>query len=310
VAPPAAPSGSGENRLVDLERPHVLLVNPSSGGGRALGLLDEAERELDKRQMAFRVVRTHSLEHGVEEARSAAEAGEVPVVISGDGLIGAVGGTLAGSEAPMGVIPGGRGNDFARATGIPTGVSEAVSVLHLGEERRIDVGEVNGRRFLCIASTGFDSDANRIANETKHLSGNLVYAYGALRALLSWKPAAFTVTVDGVPHSHRGYSVAVANGGAYGGGMLMAPAAEIDDGLFDVVLTGEVSKLNFVANLPKVFKGTHVAEDAVSVLQGSEVEITSERPFEVYADGEPLSELPAKLRILRGALRLIAPPAK
>ncbi|MFN2611974.1 MAG: diacylglycerol kinase family protein [Solirubrobacterales bacterium] len=291
-------------------RPHLLIVNPSSGGGRAADLLDEVERELDKRHMVFRVVKSRNLEHGAEEARVAAGAGEVPVVISGDGLIGAVGGALARTETPMGVIPGGRGNDFARVTGIPTSIPEAISVLRRGEERRIDVGEVNGRRFLCIASAGFDSECNRLANDVKLIRGNLVYAYAALRTLITWRAAAFTVTVDGVPHRHRGYSVAVANGGAYGGGMLMAPDAELDDGLFDIVLTGEVGKLRFVANLPKVFKGTHVRDDEVSVLRGSRVEIRSNRPFEVYADGEPLTQLPATLRVLRGALRLIAPPLK
>lgn len=310
MAPPAAASGWERNRRMDGGRPHVLIVNPSSGGGRAAAVLSRAERELDQRHMVFRVVTTRSLEHGVEEARIAAGAGEVPVAIGGDGLIGAVGGSLARSETPMGVIPGGRGNDFARVTGIPAEVPAAVSVLRRAEERRVDVGEVNGERFLCIASTGFDSDANRIANETKRLRGSLVYAYAAMRALAAWKPAAFTVTVDGIAHRHRGYSVVVANGGSYGGGMLIAPEAEIDDGLFDVVLTGEMSKLSFVANLPKVFKGTHVDRDEVSVLRGARVEISSKRPFEVYGDGEPLTELPAKLRILRGALRLIAPPTQ
>jgi YegS/Rv2252/BmrU family lipid kinase len=293
---------------VNLERPHVLLVNPSSGGGRALGLLGEAERELGKRQMVFRVVKTRSLEHGVEEARSAAEAGEVPVVISGDGLIGAVGGALAHSEAPMGVIPGGRGNDFARAVGIPTEVPAAISVLQRGEERRVDVGEANGERFLCIASTGFDSVCNRRANEARLVRGSLVYAYSALRTIATWRPADFVVTIDGQRHQHTGYSVAVANTPYFGGGMMVAPGAEADDGQLEVVIIDDVSKWRYMSNLPKVFKGTHVENHEVTVLRGSEVEIEANRPFEVYADGEHQTDLPAKLRLLPRALRVIAPP--
>ena len=292
------------------ERRHALLVNPSSGSGRAAKLLPQVERELRARNAVFRTVKTRSLGHGIEEALAAAESGEVPVVMSGDGLIGAIGGALADSTAPLGVIPGGRGNDFARVMDIPTGIPEAVSVLLAGEERQIDVGEVNGRRFLCIASTGFDSDANRRANDTRIVRGNLVYAYAAFRTLATWRPADFTVTIDGERHEHRGYSVAVANSKAFGGGMLIAPDALLDDGLFDVVLTGEESKLSFVRNLPKVFKGTHVELDVITVLRGAEVEISASRPFEIYADGEHIADLPAKLRLLRRALRVIAPAPK
>lgn len=292
------------------ERRHLLLVNPSSGHGRAEELLPGLQDALSKRHATFRTVATRSLEHGIEEALAAAEAGEVPVVISGDGLIGAIGGAMVGSRMPLGIIPGGRGNDLARVVGIPTEVPEAVSVLLAGDERQIDVGEVNGKRFLCIASTGFDSDANRRANQTRVVRGNLVYAYAALRTLATWRPADFTVTIDGERHEHRGYSVAVANSKAFGGGMMLAPDAELDDGLFDVVMTGETGKLSFLANLPKVFKGTHLEEDAITVLRGAEVEITASRPFEIYADGEHLTDLPAKLRLLRRALRIIAPASK
>ena len=96
----------------------------------------------------------------------------------------------------MGVLCGGRGNDFARVIGVPESIDEGVALLVERPVRSIDVGEVNGKRFLCIASCGFDSDANRIANETHAISGSLVYVYAALRALAGWKPARFTVTVD------------------------------------------------------------------------------------------------------------------
>lgn len=292
-------------------RPHVLIVNPSSGGGRGGKLLPAVERELDHARLSHRTVVTRDLEHGVSTALAAADAGEVPVVMSGDGLIGQVGGALARGDSPMGVIPGGRGNDFARVVGIPSEPSEAVAVLAAGNERRIDVGEVNGERFLCIASMGFDSDANRIANEAKLLKGNLVYAYAALRALAAWRPATFTVVLDGDERvRNEGYAVAIANSRAFGGGMMIAPHAELDDGLFDVILTGRVSKPRFLANLPKVFKGTHVDEEEVRELHAaaSQIEVTASRRFAVYADGEHLTDLPAKLRILPKALRVIAPP--
>jgi len=288
--------------------PLALLVNPHSAGGKALKLLPRVEAALDARRMVFRVEKTRGVEHAVRQAQLAVDAGEVPVVMSGDGLVGAIGGALAGAETPLGIVPGGRGNDLARVLGIPDDPQGAVEVLAAGRTRRIDVGEANGRRFLGIASTGFDSEANRIANETRLLRGSLVYAYGALRALLGWKPVRFTIGVDGERIRFSGYSVSAANNRAYGGGMFIAPDADLSDGEFDIVTIGEVGKLKFVANLPKVFKGTHIREDEVRVFRASHLELSASRPLEVYADGEHLTDLPASLRLLPRALSVLAPP--
>jgi YegS/Rv2252/BmrU family lipid kinase len=293
---------------VSSDRRHLVLVNPSAGGGRARDLLPQLERALRDRGLGYRLVMTTSLDHGVEEARTAAAGGEVPVVMSGDGLVGQVGGALAGTDAPLGVIPGGRGNDFARVVGIPTEIPGAVDLLAAGTTRSIDVGEVNGRRFLCIASCGFDSDANRIANETRLVKGNLVYLYAALRALAAWKPARFEVTLDGERREFTGFAVAAANNKAYGGGMFLAPDAELDDGLLDVVYTTHISKLRALANLPRVFSGRHIERDYVHVVRAAEVEIKADRPFTVYADGDHLADLPATVRVLPRALNVIAPP--
>lgn len=289
--------------------PLALLVNPHSAHGRSLKLLPGVERELDARRIAFRVERTRGLEDGVERALRAVEGGEVPVVLSGDGLIGAVGGAMAGVETPLGIVPCGRGNDLARVLDIPDDPAGAVAVLAAGAARPIDVGEANGKRFLGIVSVGFDSEANRLANETTFMRGNLVYAYAAVRTLLAWKPGRFTIRVDEERHRFSGYSVSVANSRAFGGGMYIAPDAELDDGEFDVVTVGEVGKLRFVGNLPKVFKGTHVEEDEVRVFRASHLELSASRPYPVYADGEHLTELPVQLRILPRALRVLAPPS-
>jgi YegS/Rv2252/BmrU family lipid kinase len=292
------------------DRRHLLLVNPHSAGGRALKLLPEVERELQGRNVQYRMVHTESLEHGVGEARAAAEVGEVPVVMSGDGLVGAIGGALAQTGAAMGIVPGGRGNDLARVLGIPSEPSGSVAVLAEGHEREIDVGEANGRRFLCIASCGFDSEANRIANEARVVRGNLVYAYAAIRVLAAWKPAAFKVVLDdGEPIEFKGYSVAAANSRAFGGGMFIAPNAELDDGMLDVITISHVSKLRYASGLPKVFKGEHIHNEEVTELRAATVQISADREFAVYADGEHLTDLPATLRTLTRALRVIAPPA-
>jgi YegS/Rv2252/BmrU family lipid kinase len=288
-------------------RPLALLVNPASAGGKTLKLLPQVEAALDARRAVFRVQRTKGLEHGVEQALLAIEAGEVPVVMAGDGLVGAVGGAMAGADAPLGIIPGGRGNDLARVLEIPDDPAAAVATLFSGQSRRIDVGEANGKRFLGIVSVGFDSECNRRANEVKLIRSNLVYAYALFLTLWSWKPARFTIRVDDERTRFSGYSISVANNSTFGGGMRIAPGAELDDGLFDIVAVGEVGKLRFLGNLPKVFKGTHVDEDEVRVFRAPHLELSASKQFPVYADGEHLTDLPASLRVLPRALSVLVP---
>jgi YegS/Rv2252/BmrU family lipid kinase len=290
-------------------KPLVLLVNPASGGGRSNALLPRVADALDKRRVTFRVEKTRSAEHAIDEALRAADLDELPVVMSGDGLIGTVGGALAGGEVPLGIIPAGRGNDLARVLGIPAEPEEAVAVLAEAEPRTIDVGEVNGRRFLGIASVGFDSDCQDIANRTKLVRGRWVYAYSALRALAAWKPARFTLRIGEENLRFTGWSVAAANSGMFGGGMRLAPDASLEDGEFDIVMVGDSGKLHYISNLPKVFKGTHVESEEVRVVRARSLELSASRPFAVYADGEHLTDLPASLRVLPRALSVLAPPS-
>jgi diacylglycerol kinase family enzyme len=167
----------------------------------------------------------------------------------------------------------------------------------------------NDRRFVGVASCGFDSECNRLANETRLIRGNLVYAYSAIRTLASWHPARFTVILDGgAPIEFEGYSVAAANNRAFGGGMFIAPHAELDDGALDVITISDVSKLRYARGLPKAFKGTHLENPEVTELRAATVEIRADRDFAVYADGEDLTDLPATLSVLPGALRVLARP--
>jgi YegS/Rv2252/BmrU family lipid kinase len=330
-----------------------LIVNPAAGGGRAGRLLGAVGGALSAHGIEYHVERTQSLEHARELAHAAAEAGELAVAFGGDGLIGAVAGALARrralppdfaigkvrrqssagavageaarSHATLGILPGGRGNDFARVLGIPLEPVAACEVLATGRVRLLDLGEVSSgspgersapgrsasaaKTFVGIASCGFDSDANRIANQTRIVRGNLVYAYGALRALASWRPARFELTLDGGrTHVVTGYSVGAANSKAYGGGMYAAPGAELDDGLLDIVTLADTPKRRFLTSLlPKVFKGTHVNEPELTVLKAAEVTIAADRPFTLYADGDPIAELPVTIKALPHAVRVLVP---
>ena len=173
--------------------------------------------------------------------------------------------------------------------------------------RAVDVADAGGRPYLGIASAGFDSDVQVIANSTRLPLGGAVYAYSTLAALRSWKDARWHVEVDGTAHDFTGYSVAVANSGVFGGGMQLVPHASLDDGELDVLLTHSAPKAGYLRNLPRVFKGAHVGEPNLVFLRGKEVAFHADRPFAAYADGDPIAELPVTIRVRPRALKVLAP---
>lgn len=286
-----------------------LIVNPSSGGGRAARALPSVRAALGRHGLEHHVELTLDLPHARSLARDAVAAGEMPVAYGGDGLVAAVADAARESGAVMGVLPGGRGNDFARCLGLPVDPVAATATLAEGTPMPVDMGIAGDHSFLGIATCGFDSEANRIANSARLIRGRFVYTYGGLRALIGWRPASFTLRIDGVEHTLYGYTVSVANAGMHGGGMLIAPDAALDDGQFDVVMIADLPKRRFLRLLPTVFSGAHVQQDEVRILRGASVELSADRPFTIYADGDPLAVLPATLLVIPGAVRVMAPTA-
>lgn len=295
-----------------------LIVNPSAGGGRAARVAPQAATALRARGLEVTSVQTRDIDHARALAREAAGNGETVVAVSGDGMIGALADelrTLPGSV--LGVIPGGRGNDLARVLGIPVDATGAAAIIADNHLQAVDLGLVAGsgegelpRAFVGIASVGFDSDANRIANEAPPWLGGLVYLYGALRALAGWRPARFEVELDppGERRSFTGYSIGACNSKAYGGGMYVAPDALLDDGLLEIVALEHVGKLAFLTRIvPKSFKGTQAQEPAVHTFRAREVVVSADRPFTMYADGDPVGKLPARVTALPGAVTMLTP---
>lgn len=285
----------------------LLVVNPAAAGGKTLRQLPAVLRALAAAGHDTVVERTRDIAHGEELGRRATAEGRVAVAFGGDGLVGRVAGAVAAAGGTLAVLPGGRGNDFARVLRLPRDPVAAAATLSSARLARLDIGAVDGTSFVGIASVGFDSVVQEIAAATTVPLGRLVYLYGTVRAVAGWQPATFQITLDGVRRELTGWSVAVANSGVYGGGMRLAPDADLTDGQLDVVTTARTGRLTLLRVLPKVFSGRHVHEPSVAVRRASRIRIEADRPFTVFADGDPVGRLPCEVRVHPGALGTLVP---
>jgi YegS/Rv2252/BmrU family lipid kinase len=288
----------------------TVVANPAAGRGRGDLALAGTRTALADAGVQPDVVATRDLSHARAVAADAAGEGAVVVAVGGDGLIGAVAGALAGTQGVMGIVPAGRGNDFARSLGLPLDHAAAARMLAGASTRSVDVGEVDGRPFVGIASVGIDAEANRLANAGPALPESAVYAIAGVRALVTWRHANFEVDVDGTRYEFRGFAVGVGNAPFYGGGMQLLPDARIDDGNLDVAWFGADNRLRFLRQIPQRRTAGHAANPTVSFRRGQVVRIAADRPLAVYADGEPIGALPATVTVRPGALRVLAPDGR
>ncbi|WP_026413534.1 diacylglycerol/lipid kinase family protein [Actinomadura oligospora] len=291
-------------------RVFTAVVNPTAGSSASAATLIPLARALREAGAELVVEYSRGLEHATALARGAADAGHVVLGVGGDGMVGCVGGALVGTDAVFGIVPAGRGNDFARQLAIPGEPDALAELLLRGEPRAVDAIEANGVPVLGSVYAGVDAVANLNANRSRWLRGSASYYVGALRAVASWKPADYRVTVDGVEHRFRGYTVIAANSGYYGFGRHVAPDASVDDGLLDVVVVRHAPKRIFFAVMRELESGSHLHRPQVEILRGREVRIELDDPGRVLpygADGELPGELPVTAKVLPGALRVLAP---
>jgi len=291
-------------------------VNPQAGSGRARALLPAATQVLTEGGTEHRVLESASLAHARDLAAEAGDRGEVVVAVGGDGMAGALAGVAAAAGASYGLIPAGRGNDFAGVLGVPADPAAAARMLLNGRTRQVDLIGVStpAHQEVIVAGSvyaGLPALAGQVANATKVLGGPLVYPVAALRVLAGWRPVTFTVRIAGRGdvHEFAGYAVVVANSAYFGAGMQVAPPALIDDGVLDVVLMRHAPKLTFVKALLKIKDGSHVALPQIELDRGTEVTVTMTRDLPAAADGESLAcadplaaGTPLRIRVLPGAL--------
>lgn len=280
----------------------ILLVNPAAG--RA-GLLVRVLVACAERGWRPEVVETTSLVQARGVAASQAPGTRI-FALGGDGLHQQVAAGAMASGAVLVALPGGRGNDFTAALGLPDDPVAAIRAL-TERERTVDVGFANDQPFLGVVSVGLDARASRIALSTPRLRGRALYAYAATRAILTSSPATLTVRGDGpdgrVEFSRRVWLVSVANHGTFGGGLRIAPMASHDDGVFDLVAIDGVPLRRFPRLLGLVALGRHVGDRAVDHHRVTSATIAGSG--EVFADGEPLTSLPVHVTVAPAALRVL-----
>jgi YegS/Rv2252/BmrU family lipid kinase len=239
------------------------------------------------------------------------------VAVGGDGTLNEVAAGLVGSGAELAVIPRGTGVDFVRTYGIPSKLEDAVEIALRGETRAIDAGRVGYRAwsgesaeawFFNVAGVGMSGAVAKRTNESsKALGGKVSYLWSTLAVFVRWQNTEVRVTVDGEERSGLMHEVIVANGRYLGGGMLMVPDASPDDGLFDVLLLGDLTKADLVKTMPKVYRGTHLPHPKAELLRGAAVSVDSAVALPVQLDGEQPGTTPVRFELVPQALRLKVP---
>ncbi len=296
-----------------------VIVNPVAGARSTRRKWPIINRLLERIGLTFDFNYTEGVGHAIELAQAAASDGyRYLVAVGGDGTVNEVAnGILLSRNAAatvLGVVSTGTGSDFARSAGLARDYTTACNNLTSSKRLTIDVGVVeyqrDGKRherfFVNSAGVGFDA---AVVKETERLpkffGGTIPYVAGMLRTLVSYRNKNIVLKVGDEEERKRVLNVAVANGNYCGGGMRIAPDAELDDKLLDVVVFGDMSKFEILKEFPTIYKGTHINHPKVSVKKAANVSIESAKPMLVYADGELLGECPATFRVVPAALSLV-----
>jgi YegS/Rv2252/BmrU family lipid kinase len=294
------------------------LVNPASGNGATGKRWPELDHRASLLGLSGETLFSERPGHLIELAGAAVDGGaRLVVAVGGDGTLNEVVNGIAGRDVELATIPLGTGMDFVRTYAIPTGFDDAVRTALNGTVRTVDAGRVRFRTwsgddaerwFANVGSVGMSGAVAQRANGmSKALGGKATFFYALTRVFLEWENTEVSVTLDDGERRGRMHDVVVANGVWHGGGMKLAPDALPDDGLFDVVLIGDVSKVDFLTTAPKIYKGRHVTHPKVEVLRSKRVEVTAADRLPIEVEGEQIGTTPAVFEVVPGALRLRVP---
>ena len=291
-------------------REFVLIINPISGKGTAAVVAEQASQRLTAEGYSGRLELTTQSGDANRIAREAIENGSYWIIAcGGDGTIHEVVNAIAEKpDVVLGVLPCGKGNDFAEALKIPTKPVEAIEVLLKGATRQVDLGKIGDHYFDTIVTCGYDAEVSRrVTEEGAPFSGTASYVYTAITTLFSYQSP--DARLEGDFGSYEGKILLTATGitASYGGGMKIVPEAIIDDGLFDVCIIEPVPHRTVLRLLVTLFWGGHAGHRAVRMHRTKSLTIETDPPILLYADGERICYTPATVEIVERGLTVIAP---
>ena len=294
----------------------VLIANSAVGGKRRTRVVDRVASRLREGRGDVEVQWTAAPGHAEELAGLAVRGGATHVVAcGGDGTVHEVVNGIVGSEpatdaVTLGIVPLGRCNDLVRALNIPCKEPGSIETLLSGSVRTIDLGRVGERYFATVASLGLDSLVNQYVADgrpPRFFNRTTAYLYGIMANLFRYRFVRMRLEGDVEGFEGPVFLAAVGNTSTYGGGMKIAPTAVVDDGRLDLCLVRQTSRLDVIRMLPYVYSGGHVRHPSVSLHTFQKIEVSTEEPMTIWADGEPVARTPAVFEIVPGALRVLAP---
>lgn len=289
----------------------AVILNPKAGQGRPSLVQEQVERSLCDRGFECELFVTERADDGFTIARRAAERGyDLVIAVGGDGTVNEVINGIAGSDARLGILPMGTVNVLARELKIPLNPRQAIRTIVEGNEKRIDLGNANGRYFTLMAGLGFDADVvSNVLQPIKDILGTSAYVFQALGTLARYTATDVTLEMPDETYSSKAFLVIVANSSTYAWQMKMAPYAYPDDGLLDIcVFERPVSdRIGFLRQLIDVFTRRHPRDDAVKYFQAARVKIRSNPHIMAQLDGDPFGGTPLDIVVAPRILPVIVP---
>ena len=284
-----------------------VIANPKAGHGKGTRSIERLKGLLRGQNLNYQVFETAEPGEATEIARRLAEAGQDRVVVlGGDGTISEVVNGVFGSDVELGVISVGTGNDVARSLGLPYNNLEAsLEIVLKGKPREIDVGEEAGRHFISVLGVGFAATVAAEANKMRLLKGPTAFFAAVYKAIGSLKSFPLCLTLDAQRMEVDCIAVLIQNTRYSGGGLLLAPEAAIDDGLFDVVVVEKIKRVDLMLNFPRLYRGSHLNHPKFSVYRARFVEIESPQPLEKMMDGDIFGKTPVRARVAQRAIRVV-----
>ena len=283
----------------------ALVINPVSGQGKGTTVGTYVAGYLNQKKTPFTIITGNSAIALSDHLRVFIDKNpqcEGVIAVGGDGLMHIIIQLVVPAQIPFTIIPAGTGNDFVRTLGWSLDSFDVqLSAVISSKPSPIDLGLVDGEWFGAILSCGFDSVVNEKANSMQWPKGPMKYNAAIALELPRFKPRHYEITLDDRTISTDAMLIAVSNGRSYGGGMLVCPNANINDGLFDVMVLHPISTLEFMKVFPQVFAGTHISHPAVEIVRSKYVSIESEAV--AYADGERIGQLPVAAECIHNAIQ-------